>query len=129
MAALTFRSCMHTEEGAIKFHVIGENVRKHKIDPPLPDIGSTYKCRLVVKDGTYTTYVNGRKLAEEYVGAATDPWLYFQCFHLNTGEVKNVKIIGNPSIPDSIDLLALGFDMRGWRGYEQRGQWQRRGPA
>ncbi len=110
-----------------QIHVLGEDVRKFKIDPPLPALGDAYHFRLVVKDGAYTTYVNDRKMAEEYLGGHTDPWLCFQSFHLNTGGVRNLKVIGSPTIPDSIDLLGLGFDMRGWRGYEQRGRWTRRG--
>ncbi len=124
--------------GALRFDVarsrkeyeiitIGGESHKHKIDPPLPDPGNVYRLRLVVKDGTYTTFMNDRKLAEEYAGSTCDPWLFFECFHLNTGEVRNLKIIGSPTIPDSINLLALGFDMRGWHSYEERGQWQRWG--
>jgi hypothetical protein len=129
---------MHPAYGALRFdvlytlkeyviHTIGQGTSSHKIEPKLPEPGDAYRLRLVVKDGTYTTYVNDRKLAEEYIGSSADPWLFFHCSGMCTGEMRNLKITGNPTVPESINLMTLGFDMRGWRGYELRGHWERRG--
>jgi tetratricopeptide (TPR) repeat protein len=117
---------MHTKK-EYQIHVLGEGMSKFKVEPPLPDLAAGFRYRLVVQDGAYTTYVNDRKLAEEYVGSAPDPWLFLQASHLNTAEARNLKILGAPTVPESIDLLRLGFDMRGWRGYNQSGAWLRRG--
>jgi hypothetical protein len=118
---------LQTRKEYVIYTLGGGGTHNQKIDPPLPELGDADRFRLVVKDGTYSTFVNDRKLAEEYVGSSTDPWLLFQCLPLATGEIRNLKIIGNPMVPESIDLMALGFDMRGWRGYQQGHYWSHRG--
>jgi tetratricopeptide (TPR) repeat protein len=100
-----------------KLHTtITQNGRDVNIAPPIDHKGNDYKFKLVVKDGWYRAYVNGRELAAEKIGDNPDPWLMFHAAGNNTGELRNVMINGTPIVPEKIDLLAndsLGM----WRPY------------
>ena len=67
--------------------------------------------RIVVKDDRVTTFVNGVQLHEETLSPRPDPWLVLQAAQPgNSSSVRNLRIIGNPEIPDEIDLI----DVAGW---------------
>ncbi len=85
------------------------------INPPLKESGDWYPYRLVVKGGRMTTYAQGRKLDERAVTGDADPWLaLFSSASLTTG-VRNLKVTGNPTIPDRI-VLSNSSDLTGWLG-------------
>ena len=52
-----------------------------------------YAFKMVVKDGTMACFVNGRKLHEERIGAAVDPWLCISAGHQCTAEIFNWTIV------------------------------------
>jgi tetratricopeptide (TPR) repeat protein len=104
------------------------------IDPPLKDLKAYYPYRLVVKDGTYTAYADGRKIYEQRLPNEPDPWLAIQISANLLGGARNLKITGSPTIPDSLNLSALP-DLTGWmaeyygesvsgdnRAWEKRGE-------
>jgi tetratricopeptide (TPR) repeat protein len=87
------------------------------ISPPLPPAkGDTYQFRLSVKDGWFRALVDGREIAAEKIGPNPDPWLMIHVSHDNTAAVQDLKITGNPTVPDRIDLL-IGDDLGMWRLY------------
>jgi hypothetical protein len=92
------------------------NGRETTVNPPLPGKGDTYQLRVAVKDGWLRVSVDGREVAAERVGAAPEPWLMLHCPGLNNGELRDVKVNGKPTVPDSVDLLA-GEDLPGWRAW------------
>jgi tetratricopeptide (TPR) repeat protein len=100
--------------------------RETLIMPPLPPAKSNaYAFRLVVKDGVFRVFVDGRELVSNRIGTNPEPWLMLHCPHLNTGVVRNFKIIGTPTVPERIDLLAED-DLGMWRPH--LGQpWSKRG--
>jgi hypothetical protein len=72
--------------------------------------------KLVVQDGTMTGYVNGQKVFSEPVPADADPWLAFEArVPQATDVMRNVRIIGNPTVPREINLTA-GAGLQGWSG-------------
>jgi hypothetical protein len=83
------------------------------INPPLEKLGDWYKYRLVVRDGTMTSFVNGRKIHEAPVPAERDPWLALHCPAQVTGSARNIAITGEPAVPESLNLSALP-DLTGW---------------
>jgi Protein of unknown function (DUF1583)/Protein of unknown function (DUF1581) len=94
------------------------NGREVTITPPLPPAAkpSVYQFKLAVKDGWFRAFVDGREVAAEKVGANPDPWLMLHCAHQNTGDVRDLRITGHPTVPDSVDLLA-GDELGMWRAY------------
>jgi tetratricopeptide (TPR) repeat protein len=86
------------------------------ITPPLPGKGTTYQFRMAVKDGWLRAYVDGREVIADKIGSQPEPWLMLHCNHLNTGDLRDVKIDGKPTVPEVIDLLA-GEDLPMWRAH------------
>jgi tetratricopeptide (TPR) repeat protein len=118
----------HVRYGGLQFD-LGHDWKKYRlhttirhngpettITPPLPGKGTTYQFRLAVKDGWVRAYVDGREIASEKIGTEPDPWLMLHCYHLNTGDLRDVKINGKPVVPQALDLLT-GEDLPMWRAY------------
>jgi hypothetical protein len=108
---------------------------KVTLDKPIEGVGDNdwYPYRLVVKDGTYTAYVKGIKVYEQTLPAEPDPWLSLYVFVNFTGGARNLRITGNPTIPDRLNLSNFP-DLTGWRAeyYEEpisgdNRAWEKRG--
>ncbi len=101
-----------------KMHtVVRQNGRDVTISPPLPETKETvYKFRMAVKDGWFRAFVDDRELIAEKIGTNPDPWLMLHCHYQNTGEIRNLRINGTPTVPEKIDLLA-NDDLGMWRPY------------
>jgi hypothetical protein len=93
----------------------GRSLRNLMLDPPLKDIGDWYSYRLVARDGGFTVFVNGRQIYEEALPANPDPWLAIHLDASGTGGVRNLKIKGTPTIPESVELSGLP-ELSGWLG-------------
>ena len=98
-----------------ELYQFGRGLPQGTIDPPLKDIGAYYPFKLVVKDNMYTTYVGDRKIFEQRLPADPDPWLSLGMTGICIGGAKNVRITGNPTIPESLDLSHFA-DLTGWSG-------------
>ena len=103
------------------------------INPPLNESPDWYPYRLVVKGGRVTTYAQGQKIDERAVSGEGDPWLAIYASGALTAGVRNLKVSGNPVIPDRIGL-SNSADLAGWLGdyYGEATQgedavWQKRG--
>lgn len=70
--------------------------------------------RIVVKDNQVTTFVNDVQLHEETLSPQPDPWVLLQSHSPGyPSTVRNLRIVGNPEIPDEIDLI----DIAGWASW------------
>src|SRR5205814_810761 len=76
-------------------------------------VGDWYAYRLVVKDGNYEVYINGRKIHEDRLPEQYDPWLAVQVGAALTGGARNLKISGTPTIPEVVSLSNRP-DLSGW---------------
>jgi tetratricopeptide (TPR) repeat protein len=103
----------------------GRQIRSGDIEPPLPNPGSWYKYRLVVRGDTYTVYVNDRKMCEEPLPDDADPWFVLHADYQITAGFRNLKITGQPRVPESLSLSALP-ELTGWLSYYDS-QWQKHG--
>jgi hypothetical protein len=108
-------------------------IRTINLEPPLEKVGDWYVFRLVVQDGLYTAYANGRKLCEERLPAESDPWLAIHQLAYLSGGARNLKITGTPTIPSELQLSTLP-DLSSWLaayyGESVGGEnapWQKRG--
>jgi len=86
------------------------------LTPPMKTETDSYEFRLAVKDGTMRIVIDGRELFTENVGGTPDPWLMLRSAARKSGEVRNLKISGNPRIPDRLDLLRE-TDLASWKPY------------
>ncbi|WP_235908984.1 DUF1583 domain-containing protein [Roseiconus nitratireducens] len=85
------------------------------LDRPLDEIGESMRVRIIIQDGVRTTLINGRKVFEDRVSAG-DPWLSIFSYWYTHGWVRNLRVEGNPSIPNRIDL-ATSPELAGWNAY------------
>ncbi|HEV8058742.1 MAG TPA: DUF1583 domain-containing protein, partial [Gemmataceae bacterium] len=87
------------------------------IAPPLPaNKRGSYQLKAVMKDGWFRAHVDGREIATEKIGVNCDPWLMIYVNHLDMGEIRDLRIQGQPKVPSSLDLLSE-TDLGNWRSY------------
>jgi predicted Zn-dependent protease len=74
--------------------------------------------RLVVKNRRVTWFVNGVEMTSGPLTDVPDPWLAIQGRHAySQSTIRNLRILGNPTIPDSINLSMVS-DLINWRADE-----------
>ncbi|MCA9034366.1 MAG: DUF1583 domain-containing protein [Planctomycetaceae bacterium] len=80
--------------------------------------------RIVVDGRTVKTFTNGVLVHEETLDGDPDPWLLLQTHSAaNYAYVSNLRIQGQPEIPDEIDLIRIA-GMSSWRA-DFFGEWFR----
>ncbi len=83
------------------------------MNPPLEPLGDWFKYRLVVKNGSMTSFINGRQVHQAPLQAKGDPWLALHCVVQSTGGARNITISGRPVVPEQLSLSSLP-DLTGW---------------
>ncbi len=98
------------------------------IDPLFKEIRSWYNFKISVKDGTYTAFVEGRKVHETRLAEDSDPWLALATFGETNGGARNIRIAGNPTVPGSL-ALSSGPNLNGWLDdyYDFPNLWKKQG--
>jgi len=97
-----------------KYDVIGVNQPPvSKSISPGFDVGNWFRYRLVVKGDTATSYVNDREFYKTTVPKDRDPWLYVRSYRWCHGGIRNFKISGTPSVPESISMIK-DEELTGW---------------
>ena len=88
---------------------------RRPLNPPMTRMMDTMRVRMEVRDGLRTTFVNGRKVYERPHTENSDPWLSLHTWWLTNGMASNLRILGQPEIPNEISLLTP--DLAGWAAY------------
>lgn len=91
------------------------------------------RYRAVVRDGVCTTYFNGRELHEQQLSDDCEPWLAIRGTANTHGAVRDLRISGNPIVPEQINL-ATSPELPGWISYFEgtvgaEGDWRSNGSA
>lgn len=81
------------------------------INPRLTRVFSWLRARIRVQDGVRTSYINGRKVYERAHGG--DPWIGVHSAWYANGTVRNLRVSGDATIPEEIDLLS-DPELSGW---------------
>ncbi len=82
--------------------------------PITPRVFQWHDYKVVVKDGRYTSFVNGQTLYETDLPEQPDPWLAVVGLAGHSSRaVRDIVISGKPEIPRELDLLAP-TDLKGW---------------
>ncbi len=87
--------------------------RRQALAERLSRVGDWIHYRAVVQDGICTTYFNGRKVQERPLAADHDPWVAIRSPHTTSGAVRNLRIVGEPTIPEAV-CLTSNEDLPGW---------------
>ncbi len=96
----TFRGSAKRVDSALKFSGVDEWIR----------------YRSVVRRGVSTTSLNGLTVLSEETGNSPDPWFAVRNWWRMHSSAQDIRISGNPVIPESVDLSASP-DLRGWYPY------------
>lgn len=76
-------------------------------EPPLTRVGAWLHYRTVVRDGTATTFINGRPIHTEALQENHGPWLAYRSTRQHDGAVRNLRITGTPKVPEHLQLSAV----------------------
>ncbi len=74
------------------------------------------RIRVTVDENIVTTCANGLEIHREVDRHVISPWMAIRSDVRRDGGVRNLRITGEPTIPDSIELLA-DPDLSGWTSY------------
>ncbi len=84
-------------------------------DPKLPEWKNMAAFRIVVDGRRITTFTNGVQIHDTSFNAPPSPWIVLQADQPgNECRITNLRITGNPEIPDEIDLIDMA-DWNCWR--------------
>ncbi|MCA8998916.1 MAG: DUF1583 domain-containing protein, partial [Planctomycetaceae bacterium] len=83
---------------------IRQTFPRQSIGVTLSKVRDWIHYRTVVRDNVARTYFNGRLIHTQGIEADHDPWLAVRSSYRHDGGVRNVRITGTPTIPESIDL-------------------------
>lgn len=84
------------------------------LTPSLRNQGRKLFCRLVVRDGVCSTYLNGTLIRERQIAAGDDPWLTLRATSaLRQPSIGRIRISGTPTVPKSVDLCG-GSRLHPW---------------
>lgn len=76
-------------------------------DRPFYKVREQYVTRAEVSGGMLTAFLNGRVIHTRQLGAGDSPWAAIQNSPGRRGIVRNIRISGNPVIPDQISMIGL----------------------
>lgn len=100
--------------------------------PPMTKTKEWIHYRTVVRDRVISTYFNGRLMRQGMVTRDHDPWLAIRSSPRHDGAVRNLRITGQPDVPEEIRLsVDPSFD--GWASYfdhrvgRSNGEWRQVG--
>jgi len=96
----TFRNSASRVDRQLKFSGLDEWIR----------------YRSVVLHGVSTSTLNGLVAQVEPTGPTPDPWFAVRNWWRMHGAARDIRISGNPVIPEAVDLSATA-DLRGWYPY------------
>jgi len=89
-----------------------------KLATPFSWLGDWVPFRARFRDGACTIDLNGIPVSTEPLTAYQDPWIGVRCWGTLAGQLRHIRISGNPQIPAQLDLMA-SEDLRGWGSYYQ----------
>lgn len=92
--------------------------RTVRIVPVLAIQRTSNRIRLVVENGIRTTFINGRRAFMSPHPPGSDPWFFLHSVWYGGGTVKNLRITGDPHIPETVEL-ANTVDLAGWTAYHR----------
>ena len=92
-----------------------------KTEPLLPQLNQLdawTHCRVEFQGDVRSLFINGRCVRTDKIAGNRDPWIATHCWRRDRGGMRDVRITGRPTIPESI-LLAVNADLIGWHSYHE----------
>ncbi|HSG70108.1 MAG TPA: DUF1583 domain-containing protein, partial [Planctomycetaceae bacterium] len=83
------------------------------IEPQLSQFREVVRLRATVHDGVLTHYINGRPVYRKELPPDHDPWVAIRTGDRSMGIIRDLRITGEPIIPEQIDLIS-NTELDGW---------------
>ncbi|MBC7964348.1 MAG: DUF1583 domain-containing protein, partial [Fuerstia sp.] len=93
-----------------------DSARRVKSDLRFSGFDQWIHQRSVVHDDICTTSLNGLVALTDHPPAPLDPWYAVRCWWRMHAAARDIRISGNPVIPEVVELSAVS-DLRGWYPY------------
>lgn len=90
--------------------------RRIALTPPLESHESYSHLRVVVRDDVAEHFFNGRVVHQSAVDVSPTPWAALRSWRRTASHIRNLHLVGAPTIPKSIELLA-DTSLSGWGSY------------
>ncbi|MCA9140945.1 MAG: DUF1583 domain-containing protein, partial [Planctomycetales bacterium] len=99
---------------------VRREISRQPIAPPLTETNryGFIRTRVAVQNGLVSTWMNGRRVYQRTLAEQSDPWIAIRTGYRVQGGVDNLRISGNPVIPDSVAMVDSS-DLLGWYDYYQ----------
>ena len=79
----------------------------------IPNWGELVHLKMEIEDSTITTSINGKEVHVEVIEGQPEPWVMIDpVAQSGNASIRNLRIVGDPKIPDSINLSKT--DMAAW---------------
>lgn len=88
------------------------------LNPPFAKLERWVRCRAAFHKGVCTVYINGRKVHEQKLPLHYDPWVGFRGWWRHAACFRDVRITGNPIVPNAV-VLSASEDLTGWLPYHE----------
>lgn len=75
-------------------------------EPLLTRVDEWLRYRIEINDDVCRRYINGRFVHEETLSEHREPWIAIRSPQFGRGNVRDLRITGNPRIPESVNLTA-----------------------
>jgi len=89
---------------------------REPITPPLSKVDPWVRYRAVFRDGVCTVFVSGRQVARIPLPEGYSPWIGARCWWRSLAHLRDVRISGNPEVPESV-MLSGANDFANWLPY------------
>lgn len=89
-----------------------------KVEPRFSRTDAWVRVRSEVQDGTARTWVHGRLVSERKLAAEPDPWVGIRCWNRSFGIFRDLRISGEPEIPEAVSISSMGC-WNGWYAYHE----------
>ena len=83
------------------------------MNPPFNKFDAFVRCRASFRNGTRSLFINGRLATSDKLPEHHDPWFGVRSWGRADGRFRNVRISGEPVIPESV-ALSESPDLTGW---------------
>ena len=83
------------------------------MDPPFNKFDAYVRCRASFRNGMRSIFINGRLATTDKLPEHHDPWIGVRSWVRADGRFRNVRISGEPVIPEVV-ALSESPDMTGW---------------
>ncbi|CAK9115493.1 Tol-Pal system protein TolB [Durusdinium trenchii] len=91
-------------------------ISRDKIPEAFSKMDKWVTYRVAVRNNRYAVSIHGRPVHEQPLPEHADPWLGIHSWFRNPARVRDVRISGEPIIPDEV-LLSATPDLDGWLPY------------